>query len=225
MSPRILLPLHAEDISVFAKSLRSQLTGCGRVPGHVELLNMLARSAGFANFQHFRAVTEASAAPQAFAPGGQPAVNVPGQGAKPATTGESQPDSPEAMEAVAPSEHASRSEGREANRDRMLVNKLTRYFDQRGRLIRWPSKFSHTGPCLWVLWGAIPAGTEFDERAMTRLLDGLHLFGDPALLRRELFDRGMLHRTTDCRCYRRIEKAPPALALELMRRLRTDKAA
>ncbi len=52
---RTPLPLLVGDISVFARSLGGQLADCGRTPGHVELLNMLARSGGFKNFQHLRA--------------------------------------------------------------------------------------------------------------------------------------------------------------------------
>ena len=52
---KTLLPLHVGDISAFARSLGSQLADCGRTPGHVELLNMLARSSGHKNFQHLRA--------------------------------------------------------------------------------------------------------------------------------------------------------------------------
>jgi len=52
---KTLLPLHVDDISAFARSLGSQLADCGRTPGHVELLNMLARSSGHKNFQHLRA--------------------------------------------------------------------------------------------------------------------------------------------------------------------------
>jgi hypothetical protein len=52
---RTPLPLVASDISAFAKSLRGQLAGLTAAPSHVELLNMLARSTGYRNFQHFRA--------------------------------------------------------------------------------------------------------------------------------------------------------------------------
>jgi hypothetical protein len=43
------------DISALAKSLRSQWMGRETPPGHVELLNMLARAAGHRNFQQLRA--------------------------------------------------------------------------------------------------------------------------------------------------------------------------
>jgi len=62
------LPLSVGDISAFARSLGSQLADCGRTPGHVELLNMLARSSGHRNFQHLRA-----SAMLAMRPAAQPA--------------------------------------------------------------------------------------------------------------------------------------------------------
>jgi len=52
---RELLPLHAPDISAVARSLRAQLADHDGAPGHVEMLNMLARATGFRNFQHLRA--------------------------------------------------------------------------------------------------------------------------------------------------------------------------
>jgi hypothetical protein len=57
--PRIDVPLHAADISSFAKSLGRELKQtheqAQRPPGHVELLNMLARAAGYRNFQSLKA--------------------------------------------------------------------------------------------------------------------------------------------------------------------------
>ncbi|KAA5597281.1 DUF2087 domain-containing protein [Blastochloris sulfoviridis] len=56
---RPIFPFHAEDISALARALKSQLDSREAPPGHVELLNMLARGAGWKNFQHFRAQFEA----------------------------------------------------------------------------------------------------------------------------------------------------------------------
>jgi hypothetical protein len=57
--PRTEVPLHAADISAFAKSLGRELklshAQLQRPPGHVELLNMLARASGHRNFQSLRA--------------------------------------------------------------------------------------------------------------------------------------------------------------------------
>lgn len=68
---RQIIPFATPDLSAFAKSLREQLTGLERLPSHVELLNMLARAGGHANFQALRAdaaaqdrlTTEPAAAP------------------------------------------------------------------------------------------------------------------------------------------------------------------
>ena len=65
--PRHLVPLHADDISSFAKSLARQLGDAARPLGHVELLNMLARAAGYRNFQSLR-VRPPLASPAAPAP-------------------------------------------------------------------------------------------------------------------------------------------------------------
>lgn len=49
------LPFQVADIGALAKSLKSQLEAHEGRAGHVQLLNMLARGAGFRNFQHYRA--------------------------------------------------------------------------------------------------------------------------------------------------------------------------
>jgi hypothetical protein len=61
--PRSAIPYAAPDISALAKSLRDQLARQGSAPGHVEMLNILARAAGAKNFQHFRARSAAPEAP------------------------------------------------------------------------------------------------------------------------------------------------------------------
>lgn len=43
------------DLSALAKSLRSQLAALDHKPSHVEMLNLLARASGHANFQSLRA--------------------------------------------------------------------------------------------------------------------------------------------------------------------------
>lgn len=179
---RTPLPLFTGDVSVFARSLRGQLTSCDHTPGHVELLNMLARSAGYRNFQHFRAQCEA----------------------------QTRLDTPPAPIATV---------------DTGLVLRAARYFDASGILTRWPGKFSHRGPCLWVIWSKIPPRQDMSEPEINGHINGAHLFEDHALLRRELFDRRMVARTPDGRVYRRIERQPTPEALALIRTLsarRTD---
>ena len=62
--PRTFLPFAVDDISALARSLRDQLAARTEPPGHVEMLNMLARAAGDRNFQQFRARTATGGAPQ-----------------------------------------------------------------------------------------------------------------------------------------------------------------
>lgn len=71
---RELTPLIAADLSTFAKQLRAQLaeridSGAG-LPGHVEMLNLLARAAGHRNVQALKAQAQAQAA--AAAPAAAP---------------------------------------------------------------------------------------------------------------------------------------------------------
>lgn len=56
-----LIPLHIADISSFARHLNGQLKSQTETPSHLSLLNMLARAAGFRNFQHLRAANTALA--------------------------------------------------------------------------------------------------------------------------------------------------------------------
>ena len=103
--------------------------------------------------------------------------------------------------------------------DFVRVKRLLRMFDPEGKLVRWPSKRSQQELCLWVIWSKLPARHVFTEKEINLLLNDNHLFGDHPLLRRWLCDYGMMSRTRDGREYRRVEKRPPAEALELIRQL------
>ncbi len=46
------IPLSVEDVSTFAKTLRA---GLDQPPSHLEMLGLIARSAGYRNYQHMRA--------------------------------------------------------------------------------------------------------------------------------------------------------------------------
>lgn len=52
---RDILPFIAPDMSALAKTLGRELGQVNGKPGHVHILNMLARGVGYRNFQHFRA--------------------------------------------------------------------------------------------------------------------------------------------------------------------------
>jgi hypothetical protein len=73
--------------------------------------------------------------------------------------------------------------------------------------------------CLWALWSQIPASRTFTEDELNQRLRALHLFGDHALLRRELCDHDLLSRTADGSQYRRVERQPSPEGLALIRHL------
>jgi hypothetical protein len=76
-----------------------------------------------------------------------------------------------------------------------------------------------------VLWSRLPPRQAYSEAEINRALNGEHAFGDHALLRRELVDQGLVRRTADGREYRRVEQAPPADAVALIRHLGPRRAA
>lgn len=57
---RIALPYTAPDISALARHLEKELAASTELPGHLSLMNMLARGAGFRNYQHLRASAAAA---------------------------------------------------------------------------------------------------------------------------------------------------------------------
>ena len=135
-------PLVIGDLSEFARALHRQLPE--PQPTHLTLLNMLARAAGFQNYQHLHA-----------------------QNAAPADTSD-----PERVAAA------------------------LRFFDARGRMIKWPGKTNLQQLCLWGLWARLPREAQ-TERQVSEHLALWHLFGDAALLRRTLVEMLLLDRTQD----------------------------
>jgi len=73
MMSRTAIPFQTDDVSSLARALRAQLLERTTAPGHVEILNMLARAIGRRNFQQLRA--EAAQAGAVAVPG--PAASAP----------------------------------------------------------------------------------------------------------------------------------------------------
>ncbi|MEM8822187.1 MAG: DUF2087 domain-containing protein [Pseudomonadota bacterium] len=97
------------------------------------------------------------------------------------------------------------------------VRKAAARFDRQGRFAGWPVKRSLRLLCLWPIWARLPAGEEMDERAISERIHDLCTFRDAAGIRREMVGEGMLWRTRDGSVYRRIERAPDATQLALIR--------
>jgi hypothetical protein len=78
---------------------------------------------------------------------------------------------------------------------------LRPFIDQRGRLKFWPTRKPKRVAALIYLAARFEDNRDYTERQVNELLDRWHGFGDHTLLRRELYDHGLLGRTRDGRRY------------------------
>ncbi len=106
-----------------------------------------------------------------------------------------------------------------ARTDSAAVLRAARHFDPQGRLRSWPAHRSVQDLCLWAIWSRIPSGRAFDERQISAVVAPLHLFGDPAIIRRTMCHIGLMTRSIDGRDYRRIERPPSPDGAALIRHL------
>ena len=82
------------------------------------------------------------------------------------------------------------------------MKSLDNFLDTEGRLTKFPAKRPMQTQALHYLAEKFEAGREYAEREVNTLLLQWHTFGDPATLRRELFDRRFLDRDPYGRSYR-----------------------
>ncbi|GGL63976.1 DUF2087 domain-containing protein [Wenxinia marina] len=101
--------------------------------------------------------------------------------------------------------------------DRRRVDRALRCFDAEGRMIRWPRQTQVQALCVWSAWARLPSGRDLTEREVNARLKDFAAFGDHVLLRRSLIDHRLAERATDGSVYRRVERRPPAEALEVIR--------
>ena len=200
---RTALPYSAPDLCALARLLERALLDHqvthGRLPGHVELMNLLARGAGKRNLQQFRS----EAAATRGAPTAPPA---PVRAADPWFDGDL-PEAPHPAQAAAPglTPHA---------------RKALQHFDAAGRLARWPPRLSVQRLAMWVLWSRFDARRVYTEAEVNQVLRAWHLFGDHATLRRELINHRLMTRKPDCSDYRKVVLRPDAEAQALLRAVR-----
>lgn len=84
------------------------------------------------------------------------------------------------------------------------LTELRHYLDPKGRLKEWPSKRNKgrfQQLALEYLATKFDPTTLYHEREVNALLNQHHTFGDPALLRRELFERGLVDRLPNGSAY------------------------
>ena len=197
---RTALPYAVPDLSALARSLTRSLeehhAQHQRPPGHVEMLNLLARAAGLRNVQALQAAARRAAAVVAAEPIDDPWFDAPA-----VDTPASAPPS----EAAPLSTHA---------------RKALEHFDAVGRLERWPLKLSVQRLAMWVLWTRFDARRVYTEKEVNQVLKAWHLYGDHVTLRRELINHKLLTRKSDCSEYRKLLVEPDDEARALLQALR-----
>ncbi len=83
-------------------------------------------------------------------------------------------------------------------------NRIYHYLDENGRVVRFPmSKKNRKDQAIILEYLAdkFEHGKVYTEREVNDIINQWHTFGDWALLRRELFERGYINRTQDCSEY------------------------
>lgn len=80
---------------------------------------------------------------------------------------------------------------------------LKNYLDEQGRVKEWPSKRNKGFQRLVLeyLGSKFEVDVIYTEKEVNTLLNQYHLFGDPALLRRELFENKLINRKRDGSAY------------------------
>lgn len=72
-----------------------------------------------------------------------------------------------------------------------------RYLDASGRVSAWPAKRKNQLSVLAYLAERFERGRKYSEREVNEVLQQWHTWGDPALLRRALFDERFMDRAGD----------------------------
>lgn len=204
---RIIVPYAVPDLSTLARMLERALADHqvvhGRLPGHVEMMNLLARGAGKRNLQELQAevARNVSAITTPSAVGSDFWFDAPDL-LDPATT-------PAAVPPPAITDRAA---------------KTLKCFDFSGRLTRWPPKLSQQTLAIWVLWTRFDSRRVYTEAEVNQVLKAWHVYGDHATLRRELINHKLMTRKDDCSEYRKQAHWPDEEAQGLLRALRKRQA-
>jgi len=81
------------------------------------------------------------------------------------------------------------------------LSKLRNFMDTQGRLTQWPASRKMQIIAIEYLASHFDKGETYTEKQLNDLLNTLHTFADPALLRRELFEAGHFNRHGDGSSY------------------------
>ena len=193
------IPYAVADISTLAKSLRASLDGVEKLPGQVQMLNWLAKAAGYQNYQSLvaKSVSLRARSNSVDAVGSLSDIAVVAKLAR--------PKAPNIELDIELSAHAAKA--------------LTQ-FDIDGKLMRWPHKFTVQRIAMWGLWIRFDSKRKYSEKDVNSVLNAWHLFGDHATLRRELVNMDLLARKADCSVYWKQPQQPSDEIQAFLRSLR-----
>lgn len=93
------------------------------------------------------------------------------------------------------------------------TKEIAGFLDSEGRLVKFPSKRKKKLIALCYIADRIPEDRVYTEKEFNALLNGLHTFGDPASLRRELYDCFLIDRDPAGTAYKVSGKRPSAQEL------------
>jgi hypothetical protein len=88
---------------------------------------------------------------------------------------------------------------------------IKNFLDQNNRLVSFPAKRKMKLHALYYLSTKFEPSKTYSEKEFNDILNQWHTFGDPATLRRELYNHKFIDRETNCRSYW-LEEIQPDLA-------------
>lgn len=90
----------------------------------------------------------------------------------------------------------------------VILKELKPYLNEKMQLTALPAKYKKQLIAFYYLAGKIESNRTYTEREINEILNQWTTFGDPATLRREMFNKYLLNRTDDCRSYWKEENIP-----------------
>ena len=89
-----------------------------------------------------------------------------------------------------------------------IIKELKPFLNDSGQLVALPAKHKKRLIAYYYLATKIEVGQQYSESDINDILNQWAMFNDPATLRRELYDRYLLNRTNDGKCYWKEENQP-----------------
>ncbi|MBD5161096.1 MAG: DUF2087 domain-containing protein [Oscillibacter sp.] len=88
------------------------------------------------------------------------------------------------------------------------VQELRSFLNEKMQLVSLPARHKKKLAAYYYLAGKLEAGRQYTEAEINDILDQWTVFHDPATLRREMYNKRLLHRTRDGGRYWKEEETP-----------------